>query len=281
MHKPIVTLVSFALLAFATTLQAQDLRKEKFNLGPWEHEIGYTQAVRVGNTLYLSGSVGEGAMPQAVDQAFGAIQKTLAHYGLDFRHVVKENAFTTDIEALKAANEVRKKYYGTDFPAATWVQISRLFSPQHVLEVEVTAVFPPGGPAQPTRLGPDAPAVADLLHQTLTALYLTGDETVIARSLHDSYAVLLAEAERVQTFTKPMILEGLRRDKAAGKFPTFPGGAFTIDHVETVGDAALARVRFFQDGVHTCSDFISLYRFPDGWKCVALTTHHHAPLRRS
>ena len=269
------------LCLLASALPAQELPKEKFNLGPWENEIGYAQGVRVGNTLYISGSVGEGAMPQAVDQAFGAIRKTLAHYGLDFRHVVKENAFTTDIEALKAANDVRKKYYGTDFPAATWIQISRLFSPQHVLEVEVTAVFPSGAQTVPSRVGAAAPAVADLLHQSLTALYLTGDEAVIDRALHESYSVLLAEGESVQAFTKPMILAGLRRDKAAGKFPTFPGGAFTIDHVETVGDAALARVRFFQDGVHTCTDFISLYRFSDGWKCVALTTHHHAPLRRS
>ncbi len=130
------------LTLLSAPLPAQDLHKEKFNLGPWENEIGYAQAVRVGNTLYISGSVGEGPMPQAVDQAFGSIKKTLAHYGLDFRHVVKENAFTTDIDALKSANDVRKAYYGTDFPAATWIQISRLFSPQHVLEVEVIAVFP-------------------------------------------------------------------------------------------------------------------------------------------
>ena len=130
------------LTLLSAPLPAQDLHKEKFNLGPWENDIGYAQAVRVGNTLYISGSVGEGPMPQAVDQAFGSIKKTLAHYGLDFRHVVKENAFTTDIDALKAAAEVRKAYYGTDFPATTWIQISRLFSPQHVLEVEVIAVFP-------------------------------------------------------------------------------------------------------------------------------------------
>jgi 2-iminobutanoate/2-iminopropanoate deaminase len=87
------------LTLLSAPLPAQDLHKEKFNLGPWENEIGYAQAVRVGNTLYISGSVGEGPMPQAVDQAFGSIKKTLAHYGLDFRHVVKENAFTTDIDA--------------------------------------------------------------------------------------------------------------------------------------------------------------------------------------
>lgn len=142
------------LTLLSAPLPAQDLHKEKFNIGPWENEIGYAQAVRVGNTLYISGSVGEGPMPQAVDQAFGAIKKTLAHYGLDFRHVVKENAFTTDIDALKSANEVRKAYYGTDFPAATWIQISRLFSPQHVLEVEVIAVFPDAAPATPAPAKP-------------------------------------------------------------------------------------------------------------------------------
>ena len=142
------------LTLLSAPLPAQDLHKEKFNLGPWENEIGYAQAVRVGNTLYISGSVGEGPMPQAVDQAFGAIKKTLAHYGLDFRHVVKENAFTTDIDALKSANEVRKAYYGNDFPAATWIQISRLFSPQHVLEVEVIAVFPDAAPATPAPAKP-------------------------------------------------------------------------------------------------------------------------------
>lgn len=135
---------------FATTLPARERRKEKLNLGPWENEIGYAQAVRVGNTLYVSGSVGAGPMPQAIDAAFGSIKATLAHYGLDFRHVVKENAYTTDLEALKAAKDVRKKYYGTDFPAATWVQVVRLFQPEYVLEVEVVAVFPePSKPVAP------------------------------------------------------------------------------------------------------------------------------------
>lgn len=136
----------FLLALLAVAASAQDLRKEKFNLGPWENEIGYAQAVRVGDTLYVSGSVGAGPMPGAIDAAFGTIQKTLAHYGLDFRNVVKENAYTTDIEALKAANDVRKKYYGADFPAATWVQVVRLFQPENVLEVEVVAVFPESTP---------------------------------------------------------------------------------------------------------------------------------------
>ena len=134
--------LALLIALLVSTVSAQELRKEKFNRGPWENEIGYAQAVRVGNTLYISGSTGSGNMPDAIRSAFTAIKETLAAYRLDFRHVVKETAYTTDIEALKAAKEVRKTYYGSDFPAATWIQIDRLYSPETVLEVEVVAVFP-------------------------------------------------------------------------------------------------------------------------------------------
>lgn len=130
------------LCALVPALHAQDLPKQKFNRGPWENDIGYAQAVRVGDTLHVSGSVGAGPMPNALAGAMEEIKQTLAAYGLDFRHVVKETIYTTDIEALKAAKDVRKTYYGTDFPAATWVQVARLFDPEHVIEIEVTAVFP-------------------------------------------------------------------------------------------------------------------------------------------
>ncbi|MBK9989953.1 MAG: hypothetical protein IPP19_04230 [Verrucomicrobia bacterium] len=124
----------------ATTLGP--IEKQKFSLGPWENEIGYVQAVRVGNVLYVSGSVGGGAMPDAIKQAFDTIGRTLAAYQLGFQHVVKENTYTTDLDALKANKDVRKTYYQGDFPAGTWVQVSRLYNPENIIEVEVQAVFP-------------------------------------------------------------------------------------------------------------------------------------------
>jgi enamine deaminase RidA (YjgF/YER057c/UK114 family) len=139
---------------------AQSLQKDKFHLGSWEHDIGYTQAIRVGDTLHISGSVGSGDMPNALREAFGALQKTLAHYGLDFRHVVKETIYTTDIEALKAATAARRPFYGDDFPTATWVQVSRLYDATHVVEVELTAVFPATTPPPSPAPTTNAPAAA-------------------------------------------------------------------------------------------------------------------------
>jgi 2-iminobutanoate/2-iminopropanoate deaminase len=107
-----------------------------------EKDIGYAQAVRVGNTLYISGSVGEGAMPQAIAQAYDELQTTLKAHGLSFSDVVKENVYTTDLDAFIANKALRKRYYGNEFAAATWVQVQRLYLPTHVVEVELIAVFP-------------------------------------------------------------------------------------------------------------------------------------------
>jgi len=96
----------------------------------------------VGNTLYVSGSVGKGNMADAIKQAYDTIQKTLAAYDLGFKHVVKENIFTTDSRAFRSNLDVRRKYYAEDFPAATWVEVERLYAAEFIIEIDVIAVFP-------------------------------------------------------------------------------------------------------------------------------------------
>jgi len=107
-----------------------------------EADIGYCEAIRIGNTLHISGTVGQGEMPSAIHSAYDAIKATLAANGLEFRHVVKENVFATDLDAFIRNKDIRKEYYGTDFPSATWVQVQRLYLPAFVVEVEVTAEYP-------------------------------------------------------------------------------------------------------------------------------------------
>ena len=107
-----------------------------------ETDIGYCQAVRTGNTLHISGSVGRGEMPSAMRGAYDELKKTLAENGLDFRNVVKENVYATDLDAFIRNKDIRKEYYGIDFPAATWVQVQRLYLPAFVVEVELTAEYP-------------------------------------------------------------------------------------------------------------------------------------------
>lgn len=129
-------------LGLAYSTQAQGILEKDgkvFHLSPGEKEYNYAQAYRSGNLLYISGTVGNGTMEQAMERVYKTLELTLKKYNLDFTHVVKENLYTLDMEATKANIAIRKKYYGTHSPAATWVQISRLFEEGSVLEVELIA----------------------------------------------------------------------------------------------------------------------------------------------
>lgn len=138
----LLVLTTFCCFAFASNAQkaSNKLNKEKFNLNTEvENEIGYTQAVKIGNTIYISGSVGWGHMTEAIDLAYKAIEKTLANYELSFDNVVKENLYSTQLDSVIKYKDLRKEFYNNDYPAATWVQVDRLYNEGIVLEVEVIA----------------------------------------------------------------------------------------------------------------------------------------------
>jgi enamine deaminase RidA (YjgF/YER057c/UK114 family) len=132
----LASLFLFSIHAFG---QSDTIVKKKYQVS---QGAGYAQAVLVDNILYISGTVASGDMDAQLKGAYTGIEKTLKAYGANFQNVVKENLYTTDIEAVKSNNEVRKAFYKGDYPAATWVQISRLFMPQALVEVEVIAHLP-------------------------------------------------------------------------------------------------------------------------------------------
>ena len=135
--------LAIALTPWMVLAQVKSLQKQKFNIDKnSEDAIGYAQAVKVGKTLYISGSVGAGDMDKAVKAVYDELEKTLKAYGLGFQHVVKENIFTTNIDALIKQQELRKTYYKGDFPAASWVEVRRLYTPELVVEVELIAEIP-------------------------------------------------------------------------------------------------------------------------------------------
>ena len=124
--------------------------KKSYHLGEWERDFGYAQAVEAGPYLFVSGTVGRGAADDpeawrsALRAAYERIGVTLEAHGVGFDHVVKETIYTRDMERLKAASSVRFDYYSKDsLPAATWVQIDRLFEADYLVEIEVTAALPP------------------------------------------------------------------------------------------------------------------------------------------
>ncbi len=146
--KPVLYFIAITFLCgINLTLYCQEeparLVKEKFNINRQaEDDIGYAQAVKVGNTIYVSGSVGWGEMKEALKMAYDNINKTLSAYNVGFANVVKENLYTTSLDSAIKYKNIRLLYYGNDFPAATWVEVKRLYNPGLVVEIEVIAMLP-------------------------------------------------------------------------------------------------------------------------------------------
>lgn len=111
---------------------------------PSETEWGYAQAIVVGNTIYVSGTVSGGrTMEEEITNIYRRIERTMRVNGFTMQDVVKETAYAKDIEALAAANPARLRAYAGHTPAATWVQITRLLAEGANVEIEVTAVRAP------------------------------------------------------------------------------------------------------------------------------------------
>lgn len=127
------------------------ISKETKSLGmSWENEYGYSQAVKVRNTIYLAGQVshddkgnvvGPGDMEAQMRQAYANVEKVLAQYGATIDNVVDEVLFVTDMDAAYAARvKCRQEVFaGNPLVASTVVQIQRLAFPELMIEIKCVA----------------------------------------------------------------------------------------------------------------------------------------------
>lgn len=137
---------AIAGLLFSMTTQALEpadpLVRHKFN--DWEDDIGYRGAVMANNQLHLAGiPCGGKDMTDAVNVCYGIIQDILKKYRATTDHIIKETIYTVDMEALKKAQEARKKFFTSGrYPAATWVQIDKLYEPGLLIEFDLLVQLP-------------------------------------------------------------------------------------------------------------------------------------------
>lgn len=139
-----IIIITFMLVFSNVFSQKSKINKEKWhwNNTTQNSDAGYAQAVKVDNVIYVSGVVTNSITPEGITSVYNNLKTVLASYGATFDNVVKENLYTTDIESMKKYNDVRKKFYRNDFPAATWIQVQRLYMPDSKLEVELVAHLP-------------------------------------------------------------------------------------------------------------------------------------------
>lgn len=119
-----------------------------------EEKFGLSAAVRSGNTLYISGLlsvsdsfelIGPGDMAAQIRRIYQRLEHVLAVADATLENVVNETSYTTDIEALGEAAHIRAELYrnaNAAPPAATAVEVRRLFLEGAMLELVATAELP-------------------------------------------------------------------------------------------------------------------------------------------
>lgn len=114
---------------------------------PWEAQVGYSRAVRIGPHVWVSGTtaVTDGVPVHPGDvyaqtlRIWEIITQALAQAGADLSHVVRTRAYLTDLAQFNHYARAHAQAFGAVRPAATAVQVAALVHPDLVVEVEVEA----------------------------------------------------------------------------------------------------------------------------------------------
>lgn len=122
-------------------------KPEFFNLRPEvEKAYGYSHAVKIGNSIKVSGAVSmddEGAPTavgdflQQMKNCYSDLEKVLKHYGCTFDDVVVENVYTTDMPAFLEHAGYRNSIYTQHFPTGSWLEVKGLALPEFLIEIEL------------------------------------------------------------------------------------------------------------------------------------------------
>jgi enamine deaminase RidA (YjgF/YER057c/UK114 family) len=119
----------------------------------WEEAVGYSRAVRVGNAIYVGGTAaadaqglthGAGDPYAQTAYALNKIEGALRELGASLDDVVRTRIFVTRIDDWQEIARAHAERFGRVRPCTTMVEVSRLITPDLVVEIEADAILGSG-----------------------------------------------------------------------------------------------------------------------------------------
>ena len=125
------------------------MRKQVGSGSPWEDIVGYSRAVRVGNTIEVSGTtamdgdqlVGKDDVYAQTKHIFEKVEKALQQLGGSLNDVVRTRMFVTNIDEWELVGKAHGEIFSVIKPVTSMVEVKRLINADMLIEIEVTAMI--------------------------------------------------------------------------------------------------------------------------------------------
>lgn len=117
---------------------------------PWESQVGYSRAVRVGNIIEISGTVAadEQGRPVAKGDAYAQTKfiidklgRILSEAGGSISDVVRTRMFVTDIARWQEYGKAHGEAFGSIRPCTSMIGVNALIDAEYLIEIEATAII--------------------------------------------------------------------------------------------------------------------------------------------